>query len=84
MPHKGFRAAPLPRLSLPKRVREFTEDLKRDFSHRIARRPKAFKPRLLALISINLPRNPKPTGRPREARITEAASMYLAQLREIE
>lgn len=83
-PPSGSEAAPALPASLPKRVRDFTEALKRDFSHRIAQRPKAFKRRLLALVAVNLPPYPKPTGRPREPHITEAASMYATQLREVE
>jgi hypothetical protein len=76
-------AVPALTASLPKRVREFTQELKRDFPHRIAQRSKAFKRRVLALVAVNLPPYPKPTGRPRQPHITEAANMYAAQLREV-
>jgi hypothetical protein len=80
---KGSGEGPASPASLPKRIREFTETLKREFSHRILRRSKAFKRRVLTLISVNLPPYPKPTGRPRQPHVTEAVNMYAAQCREV-
>jgi hypothetical protein len=81
---RDYETAPPSPASLAKWVREFTEALKREFSRRMVRRSKAFKRRVLALVAVNLPPYPKPTGRPRQPRITEAATMYAAQLREVQ
>ena len=75
---------PLPGASLPQRVREFTGMLRREFSLRMARRSKAFKRRVLALVAMNLPPYPKPTGRPRQPHVTEAAKLYAEQRRQVE
>jgi hypothetical protein len=56
--------------------------LREKHATRIARRPHAFKRRVLSLIKSKLPPLPKPSGRPRNLRVTHAAEMYAEQLRE--
>jgi hypothetical protein len=64
-------------------VQRFAENLLLRYAKRVKRRPKAFKRRVLALIALQLPPYPKPSGRPQQSRITKAAEMYAKQLREI-
>ena len=85
-PESGAGAAAAlrrPRVSLETEIQRFAEDLLRQFAKRVKRRPKAFKRRVLALIALQLPPYPKPSGRPQQSRITKAAEMYAKQLREI-
>ena len=71
-----------PRVSLETAVRRFTETLNRDYANRIKRRPEAFRSRVIALVRLNLPPHPKPSGRPQQPRITRAVEMYATQLLE--
>ncbi len=67
------------RLSLEMIIRRFAAELSQLFANRIERRPKAFKRRVVDLIGMALPPYPKPSGRPRQARITKATAMYVRQ-----
>ncbi len=69
--------------SLEADVERFTDGLRRKYPGRIARRPKAFKSRVVSLVKQSLPPYPKPSGRPRNLRVTRAAEMYVEQLREM-
>jgi len=69
--------------SLEADIERFTEGLRRKYPSRIARRPKAFKSRVVSLVKQNLPPHPKPSGRPKNLRVTRAAEMYAEQLREM-
>ena len=70
--------------SLDADVEQFVEGLRRKYPSRIARRPKAFKSRVLSLVKASLPPYSKPSGRPRHLRVTRAAEMYAAQEREMQ
>ena len=65
-------------------VEQFVGSLQFKYASRIKRRPKPFKKRVLALVKLYLPPQPKRSGRPRHARITKAAEMYAHQLQEID
>jgi hypothetical protein len=71
-----------PRVSLESEVQRLAEALLEAHADRIKHRPKAFKSRVLALVRLHLPPHPKPSGRPRQPRITKAAAIYADQLRE--
>lgn len=69
---------------LAKRVQQFTEDLKTGFRRTIARRPKAFRNRVLRLIRVQLPPYPGPRGRPKDPTLTAGFELYRTQKKQIE
>lgn len=69
-------------IALEKRASEFAGMLKRDFCPWIKRSPRAFKKRVLSLLSSHLPPYPGPGGRHRFPHITQALKMYRDQLRQ--
>jgi len=64
-------------------VDAFIEQLTRKYAKRLSNRPQAFKKRVLRLIAFQLPPRPRPAGRPQQARISLAASLYQQQCEEV-
>lgn len=71
------------RIALERTIESFAMALKADpvFKRWLTRSPRAFKKEATRLLAAHLPR--RPGGRPRAARITRAAALFVEQRREV-
>jgi hypothetical protein len=65
-------------------IARIAESLCLKWAQRARTRPKAFKARVISLMSLYFPPFPKPSGRPKQNYITRATDMFAQQQRAIE